>query len=51
MKYAIDGQQCPSCGAVLKVLQSPWPHTGEWERYEARFCPHCGSRMDGKERR
>lgn len=50
MKYAIDAQQCPKCGAVFKVLQCPWPYTGEWERFIAPKCPHCGADLKGEKR-
>lgn len=41
-----NGHECPACGCVVRVLQVPWPHTGEWVPYmPPRFCPHCGARQ------
>ena len=47
MKVTVpDSVTCPKCGGVFKVLQVPWPYTGEWMRYEhPRFCPMCGRRL------
>lgn len=44
MKPRNDGYECPKCGGVFWILQAPWPHMGEWERYmPPRHCPHCGA--------
>ena len=43
MKYAIDGQRRPRCGAVLKVLQSPWPHTGEVNAVYKAICNYASA--------
>lgn len=49
MKYALDGTYCPNCGLVFKVLQVPWPHTGEWMPYKhPKRCPECGEILEGE---
>ena len=49
MKWTLDAQECPKCGVVFKVLQVPWPYTGEYKRVDAPRCPWCGNQIIRKD--
>ena len=40
-----NARECPECHLVFKVLQVPWPYTGEWMDYDPKRCPCCGAEM------